>query len=127
MPSVSVSIPVFEQCSDLEAYENRVQAWAEVTNIAKNERAICLALAMNETSEEIFMNISLEELKADNGLEVLFSFLRERFGKHEVIDCLDTYDDFRLFKREKDQTMIEYCSQFEQKRKKIEARIFFSK
>ena len=59
------------------------------------------------------------DLAKEDGLEALLSFMELKLGKDDMQDCLDKYEDFKLFKRKEGQKIGDYIIEFEQKYNRI--------
>ena len=115
MASAKISTPRFDVSSRYEAYEAEVLAWQTVTSLTKEKQAIVLVLAMEEMKEKVLEEITLADLKAETGVTKLLKYLKDNFGKDDLIDCLDRYKNFRDYHRTAGQSIGEYCSGFEQR------------
>ena len=107
-----------------ERYKNELLAWIRVTEVPKNKQAITVALSLPENyengiRERVFDELSLDNLQADGGLDVLIQFLDKHLGKDDLVDCLEKYEDFEEFKREENQSFIDFVAKFDQKYNKI--------
>ena len=62
----------------------------------------------------------LEELHSDAGFTKLVEFLDVKLGKDDdLTDSLEKFEDFENFKRDSEQTVMEYISRFDQKYNRI--------
>ena len=107
-----------------ERYKNELLAWIRVTDVPGTKQAITVALSLPENyengiRERVFDELSLDELQADGGLDVLVKFLDKHLGKDDLVDCLEKYEDFEEFKREENQSIIDFVAKFDQKYNKI--------
>ena len=107
-----------------ELYRKQILAWTELTDLAKGKQGIVVALSLPEDEtnikERVFNEITLEDLKTDDGLTILLKFFDRLLGKEDLVDSLEKYEDFERFERNAGQSIIEYLSSFEWKYKKIE-------
>ena len=85
---------------NFELYKQELRAWSEVTEIRRSKQAIVIALSIKDTAtrENVLSQLSLEDLKQDNGLEIP-NFLDSFFGKDEISDALEKYEDFENLQR----------------------------
>ena len=72
--------PVFNKTKSYESYKQELLAWKEVTDLSSRKQAIAVALSLPEEDEtqirdKVFDQIPLEELKTENGLSLLVTFL----------------------------------------------------
>ena len=70
--------------------------------------------------ERVFVQISLQDLKTDDGLIILLNFLNKQCGKDELVDSLEKYEDFESFEREDGQSILIFINVFDLKYKRIE-------
>ena len=68
-----------------ELYRPELLAWKEVTEFRKEKQGIAIALALpgdkNQIREKVFDQISLDDVKKEDGLDILISFLDENLKK----------------------------------------------
>ena len=92
---------------NFELYKQELRAWSEVTEISRSKQVIVIALSIKDTAtrEKVLNQLSLEDLKEENGLEILIKFLDSFFGKDEISDALEKYEDFENFQRADNQSV----------------------
>ncbi len=108
-----------------ERYKQELNAWKEVTDMAKKKQGIAVALTLPDDHESgireiIFDEMDLNELKTDEGLDKLIVFMDKHLGKDDLTDSLEKFEDFENFKRTTDQSITEYIAKFDQKHKRLE-------
>ena len=69
-----------------ELYKQQLLAWREVTDICKTKQGIVIALSLPENEEfhikeNVFSQISLDDLKREIGLDILIQFLDKHLKK----------------------------------------------
>ena len=76
----------------------------------------------NQIKDKVFDQISQDELKSENGLNILLTFLYtcKHLGKDNLTDSVEKFGDFDNFQRIEGQTIQEYISMFDSKYRKIE-------
>ena len=76
---------------NFEIYKLELLAWSEVTEISKSKQAIVIALSITDDDirENIFTQLSLEDLKQEKGLDCLIQFLDSFLGKDEITDTVE--------------------------------------
>ena len=86
---------------NFELYKLRLQAWSEVTEIKKSKQAIVIALSIQDfaISENVFSQLSVDDLNQENGLDILIQFLDSFLGKDKLTDTLEKYEDFENCQR----------------------------
>ena len=102
----TIQPPDLNDCKSYEAFKREVKAWADVTDLAKKKQGNFIALSLPNKSkfgedlkERAFEKLSLEELKEDDGLDKLISFLDEELGKNSVNDIIEKWEEFDSCKR----------------------------
>ena len=69
-------------------------------NIAKKKRAITLILEIDEEiRSQIFDKFTNDELLHDNGIDRYLQYLKDTYGKDELVESLDCHNDFSRCKR----------------------------
>lgn len=79
-------------------------AWSEVSELPRTKAGIAVALYLPESDEtlvreKVFSQLSIAELKQENGLDILISFLDKHLAKGDLSDCLQKFEDFDGFSR----------------------------
>ena len=122
----SVQPPNLNECKTYEAFKREVKAWADVTDLAKKKHGNFIALSLpnkskfgNDLKERAFEKLSLNELKEDDGLEKLLSFLDEELGRNAVEDVVDKWESFDACKKGASQSIEEFINDFEAKYNRI--------
>ena len=119
--SMTIDPPDFSS-QNFELYKQELRAWSEVTEVSRSKQAIVIALSIKDTAtrENVLSQLSLEDLKQDNGLEILINFLDSFFEKHEISDALEKYEDFEKFQRSDNQSIRDFIACFDMKYRKLE-------
>ena len=63
--------------------------------------------------------VKLDDLKKDNGLKTLLTFMEKKLGKDDIEDSLEKYEEFKNCRREPDHKSGEFIHEFEQKYNRI--------
>ncbi|ESO88799.1 hypothetical protein LOTGIDRAFT_165215 [Lottia gigantea] len=116
--SMKVNPPVLSNDKTYERYKQELLARHEITNLEKGKQGIAVALFLIEQEklrirERFFDELTTDQLKAEDGLTVLITFLDKHLGKDELVDSLED------FKRKETQSITEYISDFDSKYSKI--------
>ena len=77
-----------------ELYKQKLLAWREVTDLSKEKQGVALALSLpeedkNKIQEKVFNQIGLDQLKRDDGLDILIQFLDSILLKDELSDSFE--------------------------------------
>ena len=77
-------------------------AWREVTDLRKDKQGSAIALSLPEDNkthkmEKVFEQISLDDLKKEDGLDTLITFLESHRKKDDLADSLENFRNLRTF------------------------------
>ena len=107
-----------------ELYKQELLAWREVTEVCRSKHGIVIALTLpNEepfkVRENVLNNLSLDELKRENGLDTLIQYLDVYLEKDDLSDRFEKYEDFENFQRTNGQNIREFIAEFDSKYRKL--------
>ena len=76
---------IFNKRKNYEGFRQELTAWKEITDLSKDKQVIAIALSLLEDDEsqireKVFDQIPVDDLKNDDGLTVLSSFLDQPSG-----------------------------------------------
>ena len=122
---ISINLPTFNKRKSYENLRQELLAWSEITDISKSKQGIVIALSLSENdetqiSDKMFDQISIDDLKSDDGLRILLNFLDQHLGKDDLMDSLEKNEDFDTFQRTERMSIHEYIALFDAKYRKIE-------
>ena len=108
-----------------ESYRQELLAWREVTDLRKEKQGVVIALSLpkgdkDQIREKVFDQISLDDLKKEDGLDILIAFLDKHLKKDELADSLDKFGEFEDFHRHDGMSISEYIASFDSRYRKIE-------
>ena len=123
--TTKINPPSFNSAKTYERFKQELLAWREITELSKNKQGIAVALSLpdddeNKIKDKVFDQIALDELKDENGLNILIAFLDKHLGKDDLADSIEKFEDFDDFKRKDGQTIQEFIAMFDSKYRKIE-------
>jgi len=121
--SMKIKPPELKEKS-YERYKQELLAWREITDLDKEKQSIAIALSFPEDGangirEKVFDELSIDQLKHENGLDILIEFLDDKLKTDDLADSWEKFDDFESFSRDPDQKISDYISKFDQKYNKI--------
>ena len=107
-----------------ELYKQELLAWREVTEVCRSKQGIVIALTLpNEVpfkvKENVLNNLSLDELKRENGLDTLIQYLDVYLEKDDLSDRFEKYEDFENFQRTNGQNIREFIADFDSRYRKL--------
>ena len=99
-------------------------AWREVTDLRKEKQGVVIALSLpkgdkDQIREKVFDQISLDDLKKEDGLDILIAFLDKHLKKDDLADSLYKFGEFD-FHRHDGMSISEYIPSFDTRYRKIE-------
>ena len=123
--TTKINPPSFNSAKSYERFKQELLAWREKTKLSKNKQGIAVALSLpdddeNKIKDKVFDQIALDELKDEDGLNILIAFLDKHLGKDDLADSIEKFEDFDDFKRKDGQTIQEFIAMFDSKYRKIE-------
>ena len=77
---------------------------------------LALSLPEKDSSnirDKVFSDVSLEDLKSDDGVKKLIKFMDNLFKKDELLEAYGTFSDLEQFKRSPTMTMDTYTMEFD--------------
>ena len=121
--SVKINLPKF-QGKTYEQYRIELTAWCEVADLDDSKQGIAIALSFpdqdeHKLREKVFSALSINDLKAENGFNVLLAFLDRKLQKDDISDSWEKFNDFDEYSKEPSQSISDFISTFDQKYKKI--------
>lgn len=111
--------------STYEQYRQELLAWREVTDLRKEKQGVVIALSLpkgdkSQIREKVFDQISLDDLKKEDGLDTLIGFLDGHLKKDDLADSLAKFGEFEDFQRQEGVSITEYIASFDSRYRKIE-------
>ena len=122
---MTANLPTFSKSKSYELYKQELLAWKEITDLDKRRQGVAIALTLPQDDEmqireKVFDQLSLTDLKDEDGLTKLSEFLDKHLAKDELTDSLEKFEDFDDFTRKEGQTIEEFIAIFDSKYRKIE-------
>ena len=107
-----------------EQYRIELTAWHEVTDLDQSKQGIAIALSYLEQDEhklreEVFSELSIHDLKTEDGFDILLAFLDRKLQKDDISDSWEKFNDFDEYCKEPSQSISDFISTFDQKYNKI--------
>ena len=101
-----------------ERYIEELNAWTFITELEKDKQAIAVALSFPENDEshirdKVFSEINMDDLKEEDGIKTLITFMDGIFKKDELTQVYDAYIKFDRFKRTMNDAIENYIIEFE--------------
>lgn len=108
-----------------ELYKQKLLAWHGVIDLSKDKQGVAIALSLpeednNRIQEKVFNQIGLDQLKRDDGFDILIRFLDSILLKDELSDSFKKFQEFEEFQWANGQSITEYISTYDSMYSKIE-------
>ena len=78
---------------------DELTAWTYVTDLDKEKQGIAVALSLPENDssqirDKVFSELKIEDLNANDGVDILIRFMDNVFKKDELTDMYEQYTNF---------------------------------
>ena len=116
MSSISKVPPLFnEDRDDYEVWKKDVALWTSFTDIPAAKHGIAVHLSLKGRARAASSEISVVDMKSDNGLKLIFVKLDRVFLQDPNWKCFNTYLAFENYRRPNDCSIDEYLSEFDKR------------
>ena len=93
--------------------------WHEINDLPYTKQGTAIALSLPPESssnirDKVFEQLTITDLKAENGFETLLAFLDRELQKDYICANCDKFNEFEEFLRSSDQSIHEYITKFDQ-------------
>ena len=116
MMALKINIPAF--IDNYDHYRIELEAWRGITDLQKAKGvAVALSLPSESSSEirdKVFEQLTITDLKAEDGFEILVAFLDRELQKGDISANYDKFNGFEEFRKFPDQSIHEYVTKFDQ-------------
>ena len=121
----AVNPPILTESTSYELWKLETRAWSVITDLGKEKQAIAVALNLPNTEkngikERVFDELELNDLKRENGMDILFKFLDKHLLEDELVNSLKRFEEFEIFTRQNNENIREYVNKFDLKFRKLE-------
>ena len=119
MASAYKTPPAFDvESKSYSRWVEELKAWTELTDVKKDKQGLAVALSLPEKDssnirDKVFSDLSLDELKGDDGVKKLMEFMDKLFKKDQLSEAYEAFSDFERFQRKDTMTMDTYIMEFE--------------
>lgn len=107
--------PKFDVARPYECWRNEVGIWRFVTELDKKKQALAVVLGLEGRARETALEISVQDLNTDNGMETLLAKLDEVFLREEKDRAYEAYSYFDSISKDHTVSMADYIIDFEQR------------
>ena len=112
---VECNVPEYKSTC-YELWKKEIEAWATITELSLDKQAIAVALSLpqdDKIKEKVFGELTLEELRSENGISILFSFLDKHLLPDDLTICVNKFEEFEKLSRGPKESIQEYISNFD--------------
>ena len=113
--------PVLSDSSQYESWVKEVRLWQICCKLEKKEQGPALALSLTDNAREAALELAIEDLNADDGVEKLIVKLNGLFLKDENQRIYVALKTFEQYQRPKTQSVDCYINEFERLHNKLKA------
>ena len=99
----------------------KVKLWALCSKVDKKEQAAAVTLSLEGRAREAALELSIEDLSADDGLTELITQLDGLFFKDKNQRTCVAYAEFEKYKRPQEMSIDNYINDFERLYNKVKA------
>ena len=119
----SKSPPGFNrQIDEYSKWKKLYQVWEAITKEEKKTRGGLIILALDEqTREEVLENVTIDNIKAENGADQVIEALDTIFKKDDSLTAFEAYENFEIYTRPSDGTIGDHCHEFNRRYQKVKA------
>ena len=107
--------PTLNKNESYENWEKAVKLWQLVTEIPKIKQGAAMVLALSGKDRDVALELSMEELNTDNGVENILNKLGKIYKKDSVDTAYETFENFIKYTRDTDVSIATYISEFERR------------
>ena len=122
MAAKSINYKNPPQLTDSEQYERwvkEVKLWRMCCKLDKKEQGPALALSQDGSVREAALEIDIDELSADDGVEKIIDKLNGLYLKDENQRIYIAYSHFEKFQRPQEMSIDSYINEFERLNNKV--------
>ena len=94
-------------------WKKELRIWEAFTNLKDEKKGLAIFLTLNGQAREAALEITVEELTAETGVNKLLEVLDELYLKDEVSLAYEAYEAFGKFIRPTSMTINDYIIHFE--------------
>lgn len=110
-------IPVLDDSSDYSTWKKKVLIWQLGTAATKKQQASKLIMNMKGKPQEVSINMTVEELGAEEGVDKLIAELDKLYKKDSTQSLFKAIDDFEGYRRGDGEDIDNYILEFQRRHK----------
>ena len=105
--------PELKDESKYETWKKELSLWQIFTDISKSKQAPAICLSLSGRAHEAALEINIDKLHSDTGVQELITKLDSSFLKDSEQRIYVAYDTFEKFKRKDNMSINDYIIEFE--------------
>ena len=117
--TTKVPPPFNEETMEYEQWKKDISLWTVLTDLDKKKHAIAIHLSLQGRARKASSEISVDDMKSDNGLTILLEKLDRVYLQDANWKCFNTYLSFESYRRPEKCSIDEYLSEFDLRHYKL--------
>ena len=113
----SGEIPVLDDSADYSTWKKEVNIWVLGTSAKPTQQASKLIMSMRGKPRDVAINLSPEEIGAEDGLKNLFKELDKLYNKDSTQSLFKAIDEFESYRRPGEADIDKYILEFQRRYK----------
>ena len=94
-------------------WKNELKIWVAFTSLDKKKQAPAIFLTLTGQAREAILNLEVNVLTAEDGVDKLIQELDKLYAKDETCTAYESYEKFEKFIRPSNMSMTDYIIKFE--------------
>lgn len=105
--------PLLSKSSLYSDWKKKVNIWSSFTTLEKKKHGAAVLLTLDGSAEEAVLELELEIINSDDGLEKVLEKLDKLYLKDTTLEKFEALDKFDTYKRTSETSIQEHIHQFE--------------
>lgn len=120
--SDKVPPPLNRATTDYTKWKKQFKIWQQVTDVNVKKQAGMMILRLDDGTQDSIMELMThDQMKEDNGADLLIGHLDTLFKKDESVDAYRIYEEFESYRRSSNISIAEHCREFQKRLSKVAA------
>ena len=105
--------PSLSKCTTYETWLKEIKIWRAFTDYPLKKQGPAIFLTLEGKAREAVLELSVEKLSAETGVETLVEHLNKLYLKDKTQSAYEAYENFEKFRRPSDMSMTDFINEFE--------------